>query len=236
MNRNLADRLRDGVLVRVLRAGRSGSGRVYTLESLEDAEQIMNRRVSTPVHLGHASGGAHLGRIVHAELVGDALWGQLFGIPPDQLIAMREGATALGLNEVGVSIKGAGTLDPSSREVIRFDILESIDICSRSEPHALAGGKVCFFADHSPVPWVERHAYIRAVQARQDEAPAVTEAAPATTASDRLLDLLEARLVQLTAEYTLRSTVSTAVDRAFKSSTRVAIRESNCGRLLAPLA
>jgi hypothetical protein len=218
---NDRDRVRyqDGILVRIIKAGRSTSGRVYTQEALADVAGIINGTAAVPVKLGHLEGAVAVGRIVGpAEVIGDAVFGRLLGIEPDELIAMREGAAAAGATCLGISIRGEGTRNAASGEVVSLNVLESVDLCARSGPEPGAGGRVVFGGDGRPVAWAERQRHWRDAQPRPVEAPP----APVLDQQVRALEAVIAKL--------------SAVTGARPSARSVLIHESFCGHVLAPIA
>jgi hypothetical protein len=232
------------VLVQVIRAGRSESGRTYTLEAINDVARLIDRTVSTPVHIGHPADNPstpYIGRICGpAEVVDGAVFARLFGLGEAELVDMYKNALARGYGSLGLSVQGEGTTHATTREVVSFDILESVDFDTRST-HAAAGGQV-FFSDGLPVPWTERETYRRATQTRRVGAtPAPTSAARVATPGAQQIAMLEAEIARLLAQTTIDATVRTAVDRAYaqimqrRTTRSVFIKEEAGGRVLGPL-
>lgn len=180
-----------GILVRVLAAGPAKSGRTYTPAALQDVVDLIAARGIVPVNIGHAAGGPTVGRLVEAEIHDGAVWACLAGVDPRDLMGMRKGARDRGLPELGMSVKGEGYISKATGIVGNFSLLESVDLCSQSEPDPGAGGMVPFGAEGLPIGWEDRHRFWTV------GGPAILESAGAVDARARKLDELEARLNRL---------------------------------------
>lgn len=210
-----------GILVRVIEAGTSGSGRTYPESVLMEAERFIGpKRGVIACYLGHQRPGVRAGHVVGLEYHDKALWGCLAGADPGELMAMHEGALAAGRPTLGVSINARGVIDRTTDRVMTLGLLESIDLDSRRE-QAAAGGCVPFDEHGRPIAWEDRHAHWgRAKLAAEQRVLEAAERA-VLAAQQRLLERQVARLQEA---------------ERIKRLPLVPIREdAGGGRLLAPI-
>jgi hypothetical protein len=222
----------NGVLVKVLEAGRTRDGRHHYGDAAVAIASVHSLAATpTPVMLGHTRPTERLGSVHQLEYRHGALWGNLL-VDAALLRQLQEASQEAGV-PLGVSIKGQAIFDHQSdaSHVLGLPVLESIDLIPPSHGTPNAGGEVPTLQGH-PIPWSCRDEYFLLYQTQR--LARITEAAVA--AQQALARLQREQRLRGRIEEALRAGVEAAFAKHTRRGPTVSIIEDDAGSRLLGVA